>query len=131
MVSKRMLRVNELLRRELGELFERHIVSQLDAVLTVTDVKTSPDLRVATVYVSVFGKPEHDAQALALLKRCRTLLQAELGKRTELKYTPVLRFQLDQSLRQADRVLSILDELDLNEYAELDMDVPPPDDGEF
>jgi len=110
-----MLRVNELIRRELGDLCERRIVSDLNALLTVTHVDTSPDLRQATVLVSVMGDEAQRRDALKLLHRNRGLFQREIARRTQLKYTPVLRFQLDETMEQADRVLAIIDELDLSD----------------
>lgn len=114
----RILRVNELLRRELGRLVERDVAPRMEALVTVTRVSTSPDLRQARVYVSVLGGEEQRHEALRLLLGCRREMQSELGRRVRLKYTPVLTFQLDRSLEEADRILSIIDDLGLDEEDE-------------
>lgn len=114
----RMLRVNELLQRELGRLVERDVAPRMEALVTLTRVSTSPDLRQARVYVSVLGGDEQRHEALRLLLECRKAMQSELGRCVRLKYTPVLTFHLDRTLEEADRVLSIINELDLDDEGE-------------
>lgn len=111
----RMRRVNELLRRELATLCEELVVPHLDALLTVTEVSTSHDLRHATVFVSVMGSDEQRAKAMDLLEDRRSAMQEQINRRVSLKYTPRLRFREDHTPERADRILSILDELDLPE----------------
>lgn len=113
MTSKRMLRVNELIKRVIGDLLERDVLGPFDALLTVTRAETAPDLRQSTVYVSVFGSDAQQQDALRRLQKRRALVQHELARRTELKYTPVLCFRLDRTMADADRVLAILSDLDL------------------
>jgi len=130
MRSNRMRRVDELLRRELGTQFERLIAPELDALVTITAVTTSPDLRQATVSVSVMGSEAAQTAALRLLQKRRTLLQRELAQHVKLKFTPVLSFHLDETLARADRVLALMDELGLDEAAAADPDAAAsrPDD---
>ena len=111
----RMLRVNELLRRELGQLVERDVAPRMQALVTITRVTTSPDLRQSKVYVSVLGGEEQREEALRLLHEYRRDMQKELGRRVRFKYTPVLRFESDRSIEEADHVLSIIDDLGLDE----------------
>ncbi len=110
----RLLRVNELLKRELGELFERHIAPMLKAgLITVTSVKTTPDLRHAAVSFSVLGAPDGGEHALRCLLAQRKFLQDQLAHHVTLKFTPVLQFKLDRTGAKADNVLHLLDELKL------------------
>ena len=120
MTSDRMRRVNELILRELGNLCEREIVSEVDALVTITQVITSPDLHQARVLVSVMGDIEQQRRALHLLRNKRALFQHELATRIKLKYTPVLTFKLDETLAQADRILNILDQMNLEDTPESD-----------
>ena len=113
MVSTRMRRVNELMRRELAELCERLLPAELAVHLTVTEVRTSPDLRQAKAFVSVYGPDDRRTAVLKELHECRTAFQRAIGRHTGLKYTPVLSFELDETLARADRVLGIIDSLDL------------------
>ena len=116
MAKDRLLRVNELLQRELGNVFISVVSSAMpNALVTVTHVKTAIDLRDATVFVSIYGKNVDKESVLAFLERNRALIQSELSHRIILKYTPRLHFRLDESAEQADKVFSIIRELDAEE----------------
>lgn len=109
----RMLRVNELVKRELSERIERDIAAEAKGLVTVTAVKVAPDLRSAHVMVSVLGAKEETV--LEMLERDRADLQRALARNTSLKYTPILDFRIDRSLQKADEVLDIIDELDIDD----------------
>ena len=116
MAKDRLLRVNELLQRELGNVFISVVSSAMpNALVTVTKVKTAIDLRDATVLVSVYGKNVDKEAVLGFLERNRALIQSELAHKIVLKYTPRLHFRLDESAEHADKVLSIIRELDSEE----------------
>jgi len=112
MAHDRMTRVNELILRELGGLFERDIAPYVESLVTVTRVRTTPDLRQARVYVSVMGREEERPEVDRLLRWRRVEFQAHINRRLRLKYTPVLDFVFDESMAEADRILSLLDELE-------------------
>ncbi|MBT3376790.1 MAG: 30S ribosome-binding factor RbfA [Lentisphaerae bacterium] len=114
MPTNRMLRVNELIHREVSNLIERELGGLVDGLVTVTRVETSSDLRHARVHVSVYGEESAKSEAMRMLARLRKRFQGEIGRRIELKYTPVLTFKLDESLEAADRVLSLMNDLDLD-----------------
>lgn len=118
MSNDRILRVNELLQRELGNVFISVVSTALpNALVTVTGVKTAIDLRDATVFVSVYGKNADKEAVLAFLERKRAIIQSELSHKIILKYTPRLHFKLDDTAENADRVMSIIRELDAEETA--------------
>ena len=71
---------------------------------TVMDVRTSPDLRHARVYVSVLGDEEDKQETVGVLQRARGYLRARLGRDITLKYLPELHFELDRTLEQAARI---------------------------
>lgn len=107
----RMVRVNELLKRELAEQLERE--SWGGALVSVLDVSTSPDLRSAIVLISVFGGgPGASRKVLEHLNAIRADLQKKVSSRVILKYTPVLEFRIDDRLEAADRVISIIEEME-------------------
>ena len=110
----RLVRVNELVKRELGFLCERDGLAAVGALVTVTGVKVSPDLRHADVLVSVFGDDNAWRKAMGMLLDNRKRLQQELAANVKLKYTPVLRFHEDRTVAEADRVLRIINELELD-----------------
>jgi ribosome-binding factor A len=105
-----MARVAEILKRELSIAILRDVPSE-GVLITVNSVDVSPDLRNATVHVGVLGTAAQQRQALERLEQHRVLLQAESAKRVVLKFTPHLKFRLDDSVERGLRVLDILDEI--------------------
>lgn len=102
--SQRQLRVGELIRRTLSQILSRGEVSDpgLDAVsITVGEVRVSPDLRQATVYVSPLGGGDETAM-LEALDRNRRELRHIVTKSVQLKYSPNLKFLPDRSFDQMD-----------------------------
>lgn len=116
-MNDRISRVNELLQRELGNVFTVVVSPALPCLVTVTGVKTAIDLRDATVYVSVYGAKPGKEAVLEFLERRRGIIQSELAHKIVLKYTPRLHFKLDETAENADRVMTILKDLNLDEDA--------------
>jgi ribosome-binding factor A len=112
MVNRRHERVRELLKRELSTLLLREFSTAEAGFLSVNDVAVSGDLHAAVVYVGVVGSDDQRKRALALLQEHRVRLQGLVGSAVVLRYTPQLRFELDDSVARGNRVLQILDELD-------------------
>jgi ribosome-binding factor A len=112
MSSLRLQRVRELLKRELGEIIRREIPVGAAGLITVNDLTISPDLHAATVYIGVLGNEDQKKKALTELEHHRKRIQGLVGKAVILKYTPQLRFLLDESIEQGNRVLKIIDELE-------------------
>ncbi|MFT7595456.1 MAG: ribosome-binding factor A [Paracoccaceae bacterium] len=102
--SQRQLRVGELIRRALSEVLARGDVHDPDLnrmSITVGEVRTSPDLRIATAYVlPLGGKGQEDV--LKLLARNKGELRRVISKKLALKFSPDLRFQLDVTFDQMD-----------------------------
>ena len=108
--SQRQLRVGEELRHALADVFGRGVLRDpdiMDRSITVTEVRPSPDLKNATVYVMPLGGGDIDS-LLKGLGRCAPFLTAEVSKRVYLKYAPRLRFELDNSFERVDRIESLL-----------------------
>ena len=111
-MKHRLERVNELMRRELGELINREVSFQA-ALVTVQQVDITADLKNAHVYVSVMGTPEQSNEALARLHAARKNLQHLLSKRVVLKFTPHLHFKLDDTIERGNRIIDLLGEIDI------------------
>ncbi len=109
-MKHRLLRVNELLKRELSALLVREMTFE-NLLVTVNQVDVTPDLKSAHVYVSVLGS-EGRKEVLPKLEANRATLQADLSKHVVLKYTPHLVFHLDDSIERGARVLEILQEIE-------------------
>ena len=109
-MKHRLLRVNELLKRELSALLVREMTFE-NLLVTVNQVDVTPDLKSAHVYVSVLGS-EGRKNVLPKLEANRAALQADLSRHVVLKYTPHLVFHLDDSIERGARVLEILQEIE-------------------
>lgn len=115
MAGIRMQRVRELLKRTLGEVVRRHYPPGELGLMTVNDVDVSPDLTLATVYISVVGNEDQKKRALNRIGNDRKMVQQEMAKQISLKNTPVLRFRLDESVERGNRVIEILEDLEKEE----------------
>ena len=112
MPSHRLLRVRELLKREIGEAIRREIPVEKAGLVTVNDVELSGDLKNAKAYLGLLGNVEQKKTALDLLAKHRARIQAFVAKTVVLKYTPRLKFVLDESVDRGNRVLQIIAELE-------------------
>jgi ribosome-binding factor A len=125
--SQRQLRVGELLRRTLSDVLARGEVHDPDLTttsITVGEVRVSPDLRVATVYVMPLGGTGVDA-AIAALARNRSELRRLVVRQLTLKYAPDLRFVPDETFDRMDETRRLL----AQEQVARDV-AAPDDDGE-
>ena len=112
MPSLRIEKVRELLKRALGEAIRREFNVSDVGLISVNDVDCAGDLKTATVYVSILGNPEQQKRGLTKLTEHRSRIQEVMAKSIVLKYTPVLKFVVDDSLVRGNRVMQILDELE-------------------
>src|SRR5438034_10490593 len=109
-MSERMRRVNESVRQVLAESLPE-LKGPRIGLVTVTGVATTPDLRHATVYVSVLGSAKKRDATLRGLEAAHGLLQARLGRELRLKRTPQLTFEYDPSVERGVRMSRLIDEL--------------------
>ena len=113
-MNARMRRVNEAVRQVLseavGELKDPRI-----GFVTVTGVETSPDLRHARVYVSVFGPESQRQESLAGLEAAHGVLQTRVARELRLKRTPQLAFEYDPTVERGVRMTQLIDELAPND----------------
>lgn len=108
--SQRQLRVGELIRRTLSDVLNRGDVHDPDLnamSITVGEVRASPDLKVATVYVMPLGGGNRD-EAIEALKRNRSELRRAVTKEMTLKYAPDLRFVIDETFDRMDETRRML-----------------------
>jgi ribosome-binding factor A len=104
--------VRELLKREIGEVIRRELPVSEAGLVTVNDVDVAGDLHSAVVFVSILGNPEQQKRGFALLIRHRKRIQGLVGRAVVLKYTPILKFLLDDSVARGNRVLEIIADLE-------------------
>ncbi len=129
--TQRQLRVGEMLRHALSDILRNTEIRDPDLVgvsITVTQVRPSPDMRHATVFVEPLGGANAPA-ILAALNRHRAFVRGELGHMIELKFTPELRFVEDTSFAEAERIETILHSERVARDLHSAADSPEDDDG--
>ena len=109
-MAERMRRVNESVRQVLAEALPE-LKDPRIGIVTVTGVDTTPDLRHATVYVSVLGSDRKRKASLRGLEAAHGLLQGRLARQLRMKRTPQLSFEYDPSVERGVRMTRLIDEL--------------------
>ncbi len=123
--SQRMLRVGELVRHGVAEVLTRGTFGDpvLDGhVITVPEVRMSPDLKLATVYVMPLGGRD-TKPVLAALDRHKKMIRTEVAHKVNLRFAPDIRFRLDESFEQSSRIDAIL----ASPAVQRDLSVPDDD----
>jgi ribosome-binding factor A len=110
-MSNRTVRVNELVQRELSDILRKRYQSE-SVTITITEVRVSPDLRDARVFVSVVGDEAAAEEKLRWLRRHAAEIREEISRRIVLKYLPKFEYVLDHSAIRGARILQVLDEIE-------------------
>src|ERR1700726_892057 len=108
--SQRQLRVGELIRHELAEMLSRgdiHDPVIEGHLITVPEVRVSPDLRLATIYVMPLGGRDIEA-VIEALDRNKRYVRGEIARRVNLKFAPEIRFRADERFDEAERIEKLL-----------------------
>lgn len=108
--SQRQLRIGELIRKALADIFIRTDIRDKDlegVLLTVSEVSISPDAKNAKVFIFPLGG-EDQQKAVDALNRHAKFLRGELARKVSLKYTPQIRFEIDVSYDQSERIDEVL-----------------------
>src|SRR5580692_8930145 len=108
--SQRQLRVGELIRHELSAMLSRGDVHDpvIEAhMITVPEVRMSPDLRLATIYVMPLGGRDA-TDVVAALERNKRYVRGEIARRVNLKFAPEIRFRVDERFDEAERIEKLL-----------------------
>jgi ribosome-binding factor A len=111
MQGKRLDRVNQLIKEEISTLLQRELKDPRLGFVTVTDVDTSKDLRVAKVFVSVLGDERQWTDSLTALVSARGFIRNWLRHHLDLRVTPELDFRADHSMEHAARIQEVLRQL--------------------
>jgi ribosome-binding factor A len=108
--SQRQLRVGELIRHELADMLTRGDIHDpvIQAhLITVPEVRMSPDLRLATIYVMPLGGRDIE-EVIEALDRNKRYVRGEIGRRVNLKFAPEIRFRADERFDEAERIEKLL-----------------------
>jgi ribosome-binding factor A len=115
-MTRRLERVNSLIREELSDLLRREIKDpRLGSFVAITAVTTSPDLKHATVFVSNIGDAGTRQQTLDALSAAAGFFHHELTKRLSMRHAPDLSFQWDDSIERGERLLRLMDKVAADE----------------
>ena len=110
-MSVRTERVASLIKELMSEIIQQNFRMEEFGLVTVTEVRMSMDLKIAKVYVSVFGDAEKKKKLLAHLEVEKGAIRSELGHNLSLKFTPTISFYLDESLDHAMRIENLLNQI--------------------
>ncbi|MGG7057651.1 30S ribosome-binding factor RbfA [Clostridium nigeriense] len=113
MANYRGGRINEEVRREISVILRDEIKDpRMTAMVSITSVKVSKDLKYAKVFVSIFGKNEEEKnETFAALKSASGYVRREVGQRMNLRNTPQIIFELDDSISYSMRIEELIDKV--------------------
>jgi ribosome-binding factor A len=114
----RMQQINELIKQEVGRILMERVRDPRVEMVTITEVRTTPDLQLSRIYFSVLNEEEKLEGAREGLERATGFIRKLLGERLTIRYTPELKFYYDESTARGDRIMRTL--RDLREKGELD-----------
>lgn len=109
--SNRMDKINEEIKRELSVIIDNDLKNpNITGMISVTKVKTSPDLRYAKVYISLLNC-KNKKDTLDGLKNASGFMRSAIAKTINLRYTPELSFEIDDSMEYGEKIENILKEI--------------------
>lgn len=110
-MKDRINRISEEIRRELGDIILNDIKDpRLPQMVSILSVNATNDLRYAKVFVSVLGSEEDKKNALAALKSAAGFIRREIGHRIQIRYTPELLFEIDNSIEHGVYMTKLINE---------------------
>jgi ribosome-binding factor A len=118
MPTRRQERVGERIHEEISEVLQKRIRDPRLASVTVTGVEVSPDLKAARVFISTLGDRESRNSTLQGLQHASKYIRRELAHRLQMRFTPELRFALDESWERGMRIDELLEQLQPTESSD-------------
>jgi ribosome-binding factor A len=125
--NRRVSRVAALIQEEVSQMVLHEIKDDRvgAGMVSVTEVDVSGDLQHAKIYVSIYGTDQARAETMAGLKSATGYVRRELGRRIRLRRTPEIIFIEDRGIERGDRVLTLLNQLNLERQdKELEAEIP-------
>ena len=111
-MTRRIERVNNLIRHEISELLQRQVKDpRLGSFVAVTEVSISLDLKYARIFVSHIGSEQEKQETLNALTSASGFFRRELAKRLRLRHIPELNFQWDDSIERGTHLLKLIDQV--------------------
>lgn len=113
-MSHRVEKVENLIKQEISLIFLRKLQDPAFGFLTVTSVKMSPDLKIAKIYISILEKEKRDS-SLEKVKSISGFIRSELASKIRIKFTPELKFFLDDTLDYVEKIESLIKKIHKND----------------
>lgn len=114
-MSIRTERVASLIKHEIGAIILREFSSAEYGFITVTDVRMSPDLKIAKVYFSIFGPSDKQEKTMEMLEDQKQHIRGEVAHRVRLKFAPALHFFQDKTMEQVDKINRLIKQIHAND----------------
>lgn len=126
-MQHRPIRLAQELKSEINSIITRELPHHRLGFLTITEVKVSPDLRYARVFVSVLGSGVDKAETLATLNKEKAFIRQLIGRRFRLRHTPEITFVYDETVENADHMMQLMEDIkkELPEEDETNKDESP------
>ena len=110
-MSIRTERVASLIKETVGAIVAREYSGTEFGFITVTDVRMTPDLKIAKIYFSVFGPLERQTQTMELLEGQKQHIRGEVARLVRLKFAPTLQFYRDATMDEVDKINKLIDKI--------------------
>lgn len=114
-MSVRVEKVASLVKQEVSIILQRDFAEVSTAFITVTDVRMTADLKIARVYVSIYGDAKTKVKAMQTLELEKGHIRSLLGSRIRLKFTPALEFFIDETLDQVETINNLIKQIHQND----------------
>ncbi|MBI4428051.1 MAG: 30S ribosome-binding factor RbfA [Ignavibacteriales bacterium] len=119
-MSVRTEKVASIVKEEVSTIFQRNFSMEEYGFMTVTEVRMTPDLKIAKIYVSIFGDAARKQKSLAMLEAQKSFVRSTLGHNIRIKFTPTLVFYLDETIDQAMNLETIFKKIHKDEESRTD-----------
>jgi len=115
-MNSRGERIRKALIKELSDVIQHKVKDpRLKGIISVTDVELSPDNKYAKAYVSIFGADDAKEEVMEAILDSTSFIRGEISRRIRLRFTPELRFYLDESLEKGRRITDLIDKISRGE----------------
>lgn len=114
-MSKRVNRVAEQMKKELGDIIIQKVKDPRIGFVTVTDVEVTGDLQNATIFISVLGKEKEKEETLKGLNKAKGFIRTEVGRRIRLRKVPEIEFEFDESIEYGNKIQTLLTQVNQEE----------------
>lgn len=116
MSMQRLNRISEELKKEISMIIMNELKDpRISAMCSIVSVETTPDLKYAKVYVSIFGSKEEKENTLKGLKNASGFIRRKLGDVMKIRYLPEIHFVMDESIEHGAKIAEILNEINKKE----------------